>query len=121
MTSTCSYVLALRSLGLGILTCVKAFSLKLAFEHGVDMQPFIFISFVNSRQAFMNSRHASRSHNSHVCFFPPFLYRMEIEVVYYERVDGVLQKVAELMLYANDAPLSQVFNEELPEVLFLYH
>jgi len=53
--------------------------------------------------------------------FSPFLYRMEIEVVYYERVDGVLQKVAELMLYANDAPLSQVFNEELPEVLFLYH
>ena len=37
--------------------------------------------------------------------------------MYYERVDGVLQKVAELMLYASDAPLSQLFNEELPEVL----
>lgn len=43
---------------------------------------------------------------------------MEIEVVYYERLEGVLQKVAELVLYANDAPLSQVLREELPEVCY---
>ena len=41
---------------------------------------------------------------------------MEIEVVYYERLEGVLQKVAELVLYANDTPLSQILREELPEV-----
>ena len=44
---------------------------------------------------------------------------MEIEVVYYERLEGVLQKVAELVLYANDAPLSQILREELPEVLII--
>lgn len=46
---------------------------------------------------------------------------MEIEVVYYERLEGVLQKVAELVLYANDAPLSQVLREELPEVSCALH
>lgn len=46
---------------------------------------------------------------------------MEIEVVYYERLEGVLQKVTELVLSANDAPLSQVLREELPEVKCALH
>ena len=45
--------------------------------------------------------------------------RLEIEVAYYEKQGGVLQKIAEMLVTAEDMPLSRTFMEALPEVLFI--
>lgn len=38
--------------------------------------------------------------------FPLSIYRIEIDVEYYEKEDGVVSKVAEFLIVAKDVPLS---------------